>query len=106
MGEDCKPNQTRAGDDRDQLVHLSSCILVSHAWLKCVGGSRCHSIGLLCFRHHLQVWSGFGDLPNLIWQILQGGASSIKPFFCVELEFCDRDMAMLDMCHAKESCSR
>merc|ERR1712007_301493 len=71
-------NQSRAGDDRDQLVYLSSCILVSHARFQRLYGSREYPIGLLCFRYHLLVWSGVGHLPNLMCQVQQRGAFSMS----------------------------
>merc|ERR1712066_939904 len=61
-----------ASYDGDQLVHVSYCVFVPNA--RHFGGksSGVHPIGLLRFRHYLQVRSWHCHLPNLLCQIQQG----------------------------------
>merc|ERR1712151_1354462 len=75
---DCRQDQDRTGDDRDQLVHIPNCVLVPHARCQRRTSSCLHPDGLLRVRHHLQVRCRLGDLPDLLRQIPEGGPLGMK----------------------------
>merc|ERR1712061_741064 len=58
-----------ASNDVHQLVHLPNCVLVSNVPLQSSEVSGRHPIGLLRFRHHLEVRRGACHLPNFLCQI-------------------------------------
>merc|ERR1711862_207330 len=73
-----KQDQGGTGDDRDQLVHLSRRVPLPDA--RNQRGQVCclYPTGLLRLRHHLQVRCRTYHLPDILCQISEGGASSVK----------------------------
>merc|ERR1712113_1219796 len=57
---------------------ISCGVLVPHARDQCGICGCFYSDGLLRLRHHFEVLSGLGDLPDLICQVQEGGASRIN----------------------------
>merc|ERR1712217_234163 len=71
MGEPYHCGQDRycTSNDVHQLVHLPNCLLVSNVPLQSSEISGGHPIGLLRFRHNLQVRRGACHLPNFLCQV-------------------------------------
>merc|ERR1712039_978256 len=93
-----------ASNDVHELVHLPNCVLVSNVPLKSSKISGRHPIGLLRFRHHLQVRRGAGHLPNFLCQIWKE-VSALVPLTLsrnAELALSSHEMASLvdDQPHA------
>merc|ERR1711879_1140831 len=53
------------------MGHIPYCVPLPHAWHQRCRGGCLHSDRLLRFRHHLQVWCGIGDLPDLLCKVQQ-----------------------------------
>merc|ERR1712100_516209 len=68
-----KARSNRADNDSHQLVHISNCVFVPHAWHQCRSGSCQHSDWLLCIRYHLQVWCRNPHLPDHVCKVEQRG---------------------------------
>merc|ERR1712113_279735 len=75
---DCKENPHSASYDSDQLVHVSNCLLVSNVRIFRSQSSCVHPGRVLCFRHHLQVRSWLGYLPDLVRQVWKEGSLTVS----------------------------
>merc|ERR1719162_235084 len=64
--------QECTGGDCHLLVHIPSCLLVSHARRQCCISGGVHPDWLLLLRHHFQVRCWLAHLPDLACQITEG----------------------------------
>merc|ERR1712086_792016 len=68
----------------DQLVHIPCGVLVSDDGHQRWERSCVYSVGLLCFRYHLQVWGRIGDLSDFLRQVVQAGIVTIRSWSLLE----------------------